>query len=107
MVGVRLLSAVGADCVREPPVSHGGFGKNFLFCVACLVTLFALGNLDSSPSPSYLSVACGVQRIVFFGTACATWIDSGYMFFEGFGRISAFFYVAVNSNPEVFGLHSF
>ena len=49
----------------EPPVSHGGFWKNFLFCVACLVALFALGNLDFafalvSFSPS--GVRCLVQQ---------------------------------------------
>ena len=50
------------------------------------------------PSPLYLSVlrclgvACGVRRI---RDACAFWFHSGYIF-----------YVAVNSNPEAFSLHS-
>ena len=69
-------AAVGADCARVPPVSHGGFQKNFLFFVACFVALFAHGNLDTSPLPSFLSalVRClgAVQRIGFFGNACAT-----------------------------------
>ena len=29
-------AAAGAGSAREPPVSHGGFWKNFLFNVACL-----------------------------------------------------------------------
>ena len=41
-------AAAGADCAWEPPVSHGGFQKNFLFHVACLVVLFAHGKLDFS-----------------------------------------------------------
>ena len=50
----------GADCAWERPVSDVGIWKNFLFYVACLVALFALGYLDTSPSPSFLSVCSGV-----------------------------------------------
>ena len=53
-------AAIGACCARVPPVSHGGFWKNFLFYVACLAALFALGKLDTSPLPSYLSAYSGV-----------------------------------------------
>ena len=39
-----------------------------------------------------------------------TWLDSGYMFrvstFGGSGRVSHIFYVAADSNPEVFFLPS-
>ena len=35
-----------------------------------------------------------------------TWFDSGFLFFEGFGRKLHIFHVAVKSNPEAFGLHS-
>ena len=39
-----------------------------------------------------LGVACGVQRIGFFGRSCVhlTWFDSEYKFFESFGRIYIF-----------------
>ena len=53
-------AAVGAGCARVPPVSHGGFWKNFLFYVVCLAVLFALEKLNTSPSPSYLSAFSGV-----------------------------------------------
>ena len=96
-LGLPSYVVAGADSARVPPVSHGGFQKNFIFNVACLAALFALGKLDTSLLPPYLSVyfgvdvACGVQRIGFFGNTCATWFNSGYMFFEGFGRICIFF----------------
>ena len=52
-----------------------------------------------------LGVACGVQRIGFFGRSCVhlTWFDSGYVFV---GKNLHIFYVAVNSNPEAFALQS-
>ena len=53
-------AAVGAGCARVPPVSDGGCWKNFLFYVACLAALFALGKPDTSPLPSYLSAYSGV-----------------------------------------------
>ena len=50
LTGSTLLrSGWSSRCCRlcaEPPVSHRGLGKNFLFHVACLDALFALGNLD-------------------------------------------------------------
>ena len=62
----------GAGCARVPPVSYGGFRKNFLFDVAA-VALFALGNLDFafafvlSALVRCLGVAWGVQRMDFPG----------------------------------------
>ena len=53
-------AAVGAGCARVPPVSRGGFWKNFLFYVACLAALFVLEKLDTSPLPSYLAAYSGV-----------------------------------------------
>ena len=95
------LLAVGAGCARVPPVSHGG-----LRCLPCrVVRTWKTGHfyfaLVSFSLFWRLGVACGVQRRGFFGRSCVhlTWFDSGYMFFEGF-------YVAVNSNPEAFALHS-
>ena len=74
-------AAVGAGCARVPPVSHGGFWKNFLFHVACLAALFALGKLDTSTLPSYLPAYSGVwvQCIGFFRRSFVhlTWFDSG------------------------------
>ena len=35
-----------------------------------------------------------------------SWFDSGYMLFERLWTNLHIFYVAVNSNPEAFGLHS-
>ena len=72
LVGVRLLSAPGAVCAREPPVSHGGFWKNFLFYVAGLVALFALGNLDFSTFALVSFSPCG------FG--CCLWSTSCWIF---------------------------
>ena len=53
----------------------------------CLVAVFALGNLDISTLPSYLSVldlvyGCCLWNTAYwiFRDACATWFDSGYMF---------------------------
>ena len=67
--------------------AYGSFWKNFLFYVD-LLALFALGKLDTSPLPSYLSalvrclgVACGVLRFDFSGILRDTWFDSGYMFY--------------------------
>ena len=51
-----------------------------------------------------LGVACGVSRI--FGTRALLGSTVGTFSTGGFGRISHFFYVAVNSNPEAFALHS-
>ena len=59
--------------------------------------------------PCRMGVACGVQRIGFFGRSCVhlTWFDSGHMFLERPWNNFHIFYVAVNSNPEAFGFHSF
>ena len=40
--------------------AYGSFWKNFLFYVACLAAPFALGKLDTSPLPSYLSAYSGI-----------------------------------------------
>ena len=55
-----------------------------------------------------MGVACGVQRIGFFGRSCVhfTWFDSGYMFFERLRKNFHIFYFAVNLTPVAFGLHS-
>ena len=70
-------------------------------------------------SPSCLGVASGVRRIfgtrpgewvllveyrrmVFFGTRALLGSTVVTCSTGGFGRISAFFFVAVNSNPEAF-----
>ena len=77
LVGVRLLSAAGAVCARVPPVSHGGFWKNFLFYVAYvagLVALFALGNLDFSTFALVSFSPCG------FG--CCLWSNSYWIFLD-------------------------
>ena len=95
-------AAVGAGCARVPRVSHRYFWKNFLFFVACLaapcrvVRTWKTGHfhfaLVSFSLFWRLYVACGVQRIGFFGGSCVhlTWFDSGHMFFEGLGRIYNF-----------------
>ena len=41
-----------------------------------------------------------------FRDACATWFNSGYMSTGGFGQLSAFSTIEVNSNPEAFFHHS-
>ena len=92
-------AAVGASCARVPPVSYGGFWKNFLFYVASLPSCSHLENWTLLLCPLIfqsfswrLGVACGVQRIGSFGRSFVhlTWFDSGHMFFEGFGRIYIF-----------------
>ena len=72
----------GAGCARVLPVSHGGFWKICLFYVACLVALFALGNLDFAFAPFFQSLfwSMGVPHWIF-RDACATWFNSGYMFY--------------------------
>ena len=97
----------GADCAWERPVSDVGIWKNFLFYVACLVALFALGNLDTSPSPSFLSVlvlvfGCCLWSTAYwiFRDACATWFNNGYTFYERLWTNFSIFYVAANSNPD-------
>ena len=52
----------GSDCAWEPPVSYGDFWKNFLFNVACLVALFALGNLDFAFTLVSFSIDSGRVR---------------------------------------------
>ena len=79
-------AAVGAGCARVPPVSHGGL-EEFLFYVAFLAALFALGKLDTSTLPSFLSAYSGVwvlpveYSVLDFSEdpACTS------LFFEGFG----------------------
>ena len=73
-----------------------------------LVALFALGYLDFafalvSFSLRCLGVAFGVRCI---RDACFAWFNSGYMFYGRFWTNFSIFYVAVNSNPEAFVLHS-
>ena len=96
-----LRAAAGADCAW-PPVSHGGFWKNFLFHVP----LSRCSHLEfwTLPLPSYLSVlrclgvACGVRRI--FGT-CALLGSTVVTLFCG--RLWAnftYFLRAVNSDPR-------
>ena len=41
------------------------------------------------------------------GAMLGSTVDTGLVTVLGFGRISHIFYVAVDSNPEVFGLHSY
>ena len=45
--------------------------------------------------------------VLFFRDACAAWFNSGYMFYGRLWTNFSIFYVAVNSNPGAFGLHSF
>ena len=52
-----------------------------------------------------MGVACGA-RLVGFMDACAAWFNSGYMFYRKLWTNFSIFYVAVNSNPVAFGLHS-
>ena len=102
----------GADCAWEPLVSYGGFGKNFLFWVACFVTLFAIGNLDVAFALVSFSLCSGEwvllveYNVWIILDACAAWFNSGYMFYGRLWTIFSMFYVAVNSNPEAFVLHS-
>ena len=94
-----LVQAVHGCCALSV---NGGFWKNFLFYVLC-VGLFALGNLDSafalvSFSPSGVCVL-PVEYVAFGTRALLGWtVDTCST--GGFGRISVFLHVAVNSNPE-------
>ena len=77
-----------------------------------LVALFALRYLDfafalvyfSSSGVWVLPVECVV---LVFRDACAAWFNSGYMFCGRLWTNFTIFYVAVYSNPEASGLHSF
>ena len=100
-------AAVGACCARVPPVSHGGFWKNFLFYVACLAALFALEKLDTSPLPSNLSAYSGVLVLpVEFSVLDFLEVRQCIHVLRGLWKNLHIFYEAVNSNPEAFGLHS-
>ena len=65
------------------------------------------------PSPSFLSVLLVFRCCLWstsywiFRDACAAWFNSGYTFYGWLWKNFIIFYVAVNSNPEAFGLHSF
>ena len=86
----------GADCAWVLLISYGGFWKNFLFYVAAVaLVVFVLVWVLPVEYSAWI-----------FRDACATWLNSGYMSTGGFGQLSAFFYVEVNSNPEAFFLHS-
>ena len=82
------------QAVPGPPVSHGGFWKNFLFYVASSsrcshLELWTLpSSVSFSPSGVFL-VACGVRRIGF-GTRVLLGLTVDTCFTGGFGRISAF-----------------
>ena len=62
------------------------------------------------PSPSYFSVllvfGCCLWGTSYFRDACAAWFNSGYIFYGRLWTNFSIFYVAVNSNPEAFALHS-
>ena len=72
------------QAVPGPPVSHGAFWKNFLFYMPALPRCSHLKSghfsfaLVSFSLFWRLGVACGVQRIGFFGRSCVhlTWFDS-------------------------------
>ena len=102
-----------------PPVSHGGSWKMFLFYVACLVALFALGKLENWTLLLCLRI---FQLVMAYG--CCLWSTAYWIFRKypactslgstvdtcssrGLERIVHISHVAVNSNPEAFGLHSF
>ena len=78
--------------------SHGGLEEfPLLRCLPCrAVRTWKTGHfyfaLVSFSLFWRLGVACGVQCIGFFGRSFVhlTWFDSGYMFFEGFGRVYIF-----------------
>ena len=91
-----------------------GFWKNFFFYVACFAALFALGKLDTSTLPSYFPA--------YLAFGCCLWSTAYWIFREilraphlvrqwilvlrGLWKNLHIFYVAVNSNPEAFALHS-
>ena len=84
-----------------PPVSHGGFWKNFLFYVP-IVALFALGNLDFafalvSFSPSVFG--CCLRSTSYFRDACFAWFNSGYLFHGRHLANFTYFLRAVHSDP--------
>ena len=84
--------------------------EEFLVLRCHVVALFALGNLCFafalvSFSPWCMGVACGVQRVDFSRRVrylVQQWIHVYGRLWTNF----SIFYVAVNSNPEAFGLHS-
>ena len=89
--------------------------KNVLFYVAFLAALFALVKLDTSTLPSFLSAYSGVwvlpveyNVLDFSGDPSRTSLGSTVVTCSS-RALDEFqhFYVAVNSNPEAFGLHSF
>ena len=88
-------AAAAAGFAWEPPVSYGGFWKNLFFHVACVVALFALGNLDFafalvSFSPLVFGCCLWSTSYWFFGTRAllGSTVDTCSM--GGFGRISSF-----------------
>ena len=103
-------AAVGAGCARVPLVSPGGFLEEFpvLRCLPCRVVR------------TLLLCPCTFQLIVAFG--CCLWSRAYWIFREilraphlvrqwihvlrGLWKNLHIFYVAVNSNPEPFALHS-
>ena len=96
-----LGAAAGADCAWLPVRRHGGFWKNFLFCVP-FAALFAPGNLGLRLRPRFfllrcLGVASGVRRI---RDACYAWFNSGYMFHERLLANFTYFLRVVNSDPR-------
>ena len=108
-------AAAGAGCARAPPVSHGDSLEGFRL-LRCLPRRavrtwktwrfsFALVSLSSLwrmvlPVEFSVLVFLGDPACNSLGSTVDTWSS------RGFGQISTFFYVAVNSNPEAFGLHS-
>ena len=56
-----------------------------------------------------LGVACGVQRIGYFGRSCVhcTWFDSGACSSRGIWKNLHIFYAPVNSNPEALHISIF
>ena len=95
--------------------AYGSFLMNFLISVELLLALFALGKLNFSPF-ALVSFSCSgvwvspVEHSVldFSGGPACTALGSTVDTFSsrGSGKFLHIFYVAVNSNPGAFGLHS-
>ena len=104
--GCGLLATLLIFVTIDDLISYGGFWNKFLFYVAASPRRSHL-EIWTLPSPLYLSVLLvfGYFVLVLRG-ACATWFASGYIFYGRLWTNFSIFYVAVNSNREVFVLHS-
>ena len=92
-----------------PPVSYGGFWKNFLFYVPLrrAVRTWKSGHLLRPRVFQSFGVWCCLWSTSYFRDACAAWFNSGNIVYGRLWTNFTYFPRCGELRPEAFSLHSY